>query len=545
MDPLWLLIALVLGLGAQQLRLPPLVGFLTAGFVLHAMGVEGGPLLQNLADLGVTLLLFTIGLKLRPQNLLAPEVWGSASVHMILSITLVSSLLMLFGLAGFGVFELLDWRAAAIIAFALSFSSTVFAVKILEERSEMKTRHGQIAIGILIIQDLMAVIFLTLATDKVPTLWALGLLALPLIRPILGEILQRSGHGELLVLYGLFAAIAGSELFELVGMKGDLGALVFGVLLSPHTKSTELARSLLSFKDLFLIGFFLSIGIDALPGIMDLVVAAGLALLILPIQTLLYHALLAGFRLRARTALLSSLALANYSEFGLIVTSVGVTAGWISQQWLMIMALSLSISFILASVLNARAHSIYPALEHILRRYQTRKCLPGDEPADIGAAEILVIGMGRVGSGAYLSMREKYGDKVCGIDADALQVARRQQAGYNVIAGDAENMDFWECIDPAQVRLVMLALPTLVDMEQTVERLRAIGYNGQIAAVAKHEDELARLQEIGVHARFNFYAEAGAGFAAHVQQTLGEQNPPLPSTHSETDKHSDDVIPMP
>ena len=145
---------------------------------------------------------------------------------------------------------------------------------------------------------------------------------------------------------------------------------------------------------------------------MDLVVAAALALLLLPVKTLLFHALLAGFRLRARTALLSSLALANYSEFGLIVTAVGVSAGWISQQWLMIMALSLSISFILSSILNARAHSIYPAIEHILRRYQSRKYLPGDEPADIGDAEILVVGMGRVGSGAYLSMREKYGHKV-------------------------------------------------------------------------------------------------------------------------------------
>ena len=65
--------------------------------------------------------------------------------------------------------------------------------------------------------------------------------------------------------------------------------------------------------------------------------------------------------------------------------------------------------------------------------------------------------------------------------------AKRQKAGYNVIAGDAENMDFWDCIDPAQVRLVMLAMPTLIDMEQTVERLRAIGYRGRIAAVAKHE----------------------------------------------------------
>ncbi|NOX42122.1 MAG: potassium transporter Kef, partial [Gammaproteobacteria bacterium] len=225
MDPLWLLIALILGFTAQQLRLPPLVGFLCAGFALHALGIEGGETLQKLADLGVTLLLFTIGLKLRLRNLLAPEVWGTASAHMILLIVIITGLLLIPGLIGIAWLGSLDWQAAAVIAFALSFSSTVFAVKILEDRGEMKSRHGQVAIGILIIQDIIAVVFLTLATDKSPTLWALALFALPFLRPLLNRFMERSGHGEVLVLFGMFMAIGGGELFELVGMKADLGAL--------------------------------------------------------------------------------------------------------------------------------------------------------------------------------------------------------------------------------------------------------------------------------------------------------------------------------
>ncbi|MFT5720244.1 MAG: glutathione-regulated potassium-efflux system ancillary protein KefC [Motiliproteus sp.] len=527
MDPLWILAAFGMGFLAQQLRLPPLVGFLGAGFALHALGAEGGPLLQQLADLGVTLLLFTIGLKLRPSSLLAVEVWGSAAAHMALSVSLVAGLLLLLGMTGLGVFALLDWHAAAVIGFALSFSSTVFAIKILEERAELKSLHGQIAIGILIIQDIFAVLFLTLATGKIPSLWALALLSLPLIRPLLGSLLVRSGHGEVQVLYGLMVAVSASTLFELVGMKGDLGALIIGALLSSHPKSTELARSLLSFKDLLLLGFFLSIGINALPSLADLAIAVGLVVLLLPIKTLLYHALLASFKLRARSAFLSALSLANYSEFGLIVTAVGVTAGWVDPQWLMIMALALALSFVFAALLNTNAHSLYASVEGYLHLYQTLALRAKDQPIDLGGAEVLVLGIGRVGCGALDAMYEVYANRVCGIDSDALQVSRHQQAGRNVMLGDAEDADFWEGLDATRLRLVMLTLPTLGDMLQAVIRIRAIGYKGPITAVAKHEDERLQLERVGVRAAFNFYAEAGAGFAAHVLHNLPLDKKPL------------------
>ncbi len=520
MDPLWLLVALLLGFFARQLSLPPLVGFLLAGFALHALGIDGGPALQKFADLGVTLLLFTIGLKLRLRSLLAPEVWATASAHMTLIVLSFGGLLLLPGLAGFVWLGSLDWKAAAVIAFALSFSSTVFAVKILEDRGEMRTRHGQVAIGILIIQDIIAVVFLTLATDKSPTLWALALLGLPFARPLLNHFMQRSGHGEVLVLFGMFIAIGGGQLFELVGMKADLGALIFGVLLSGQTKSSELSRSLLSFKDLFLIGFFLNIGINALPTGSDVLIAAALVVFLLPLKTVLFFLLLTRLRLRVRTAYLSTVGLSNYSEFGLIVAAVGVSAGWISNQWLVIIALSLTFSFIIGSIINARAHSLYSEVEAFLHRYESKRRLPVDRVPDLGGAEILIAGMGRVGIGAYVSMNETFGDKVCGIDADADSVALHQQAGRKVVLGDAENIDFWHAVDIDKLQLVMLAMPTTTDMYQAVELLKASDYKGIIAAVVKYEDDRVKLEAAGVHATFNFYAEAGSGFAQHVRRQL-------------------------
>jgi glutathione-regulated potassium-efflux system ancillary protein KefC len=520
MDPLWLLVALVLGFTAQQIRLPPLVGFLCAGFALHALGIQGGPVLEKIADLGVTLLLFTIGLKLRLRSLIAPEVWGTASVHMALVIIVLAILLVIPTLIGLSWLGALDWQAASVIAFALSFSSTVFAVKTLEERGEMKSRHGQVAIGILIIQDIIAVIFLTFATDKSPTLWALALLSLPFFRPLLNHFMERSGHGEVLILFGMFMAIGGGELFNLVGMKADLGALIIGVMLSGQRKSDELSRSLLNFKEVFLIGFFLSIGINALPTMTDILIAVGLVFLVLPIKAVLFFGILTRFRLRARTAYLSAASLANYSEFGLIVATVGVGAGWIDQQWLMIIAISLSFSFILGSVVNTHAHSLYATFEHYLHFFETEQRQASYVKPDLGDAEILVVGMGRVGSAAYLVMRETYIDKVCGIDADVEQVNSHQRSGHNVILGDAEDIDFWHDVDVSKLRLIMLAMPSLIDMQQAVKFLNDSGYNGTIAAVAKYDDDRAVLEAAGVDESFNFYAEAGAGFAEHARQKL-------------------------
>ncbi len=520
MEPLWLFIALLCGFLARQIMLPPMVGFLVAGFVLHGLGAESSSSLQTLSDLGVTLLLFTIGLKLRLRNLLAPEVWAVGSLHMLLITALGTGVLLLAAVSGLVWFEQMDWRSASLVAFALSFSSTVFAVKIFEDRGEMKTRHGQISIGILIIQDIIAVVFLTLATGKIPSIWAFLLLALPLARPLLNKLLQRSGHGEVLILFGLFMAIGGGELFHLVGMKADLGALIFGILLSNQEKTSELARSLLSFKDIFLVGFFLSIGLSGIPTLSDVAIAVVIVAMFLPLKSMLYHSLMVLFKLRARTAFLSANGLSNYSEFGLIVAAVGVSSGWITQQWLMIIAVSLSLSFVAAAAINSQVHPLYARYEKFFHRFESSKRLPIDLPADLGDAEILVLGMGRVGRGAFISMREIFSEKVYGIDADFSQVARCKEQGFRVQVGDAEDVDFWHGVNVKKLRLVMLAMPTLDDMRQAVKLIKAEGYTGYIAAVTRYEDDRKVLEAEGVDATFNFYTEAGTGFADDVRQQM-------------------------
>lgn len=525
MDYLWVAVAFLLGFFAKQLGLPGLIGYLAAGFGLHALGVEPSPSLQSLADLGVTLLLFTIGLKINIRTLFKTEIWGSASAHMlmILLLTLCNSLLL--GYLGFAYFTDLDFTTAALIGFAVSFSSTVCAVQILEERGELRARHGQVAMGILIIQDIAAVVFVSLAAVTAPSWWALGLLALPLIRPILYRLLDGCGHGEMLTLAGFFLALSGAELFELVGLKGHLGALVVALLISHHSQAAELSKALLGFKDIFLIGFFLSIGFIALPTL-DMLLVAVIMAIALPLKSALFFFWQTGFKLRSRTAFLSALSLANYSEFGLIVCSAAVSYGLLADEWVVIMALAVSLSFVFTSLVNARAHALYTAWSSGLKRFERRQRLPDDRVSQ-PEGEILVVGMGRVGTGAYESLKHDLHRDVCGLDVDSQRVAAHQKLGRNVVVADAEDPDFWARINLIQVQLIMLTMPNCQDILEAAQQLRSANYSGKLASIVHYEDEKNLLLAAGVDVVFNHYLNAGAGLAERSTQLLTDKVSPV------------------
>ncbi|WP_028584087.1 cation:proton antiporter family protein [Desulfogranum mediterraneum] len=518
MDILFIVIAFVLGFLARQLGLPPLVGFLAGGFVLNLMGQEASETLHQLADVGILLLLFSIGLKVQPKRLLQPQVWGSAASHMLLTVIGFTLILQGLGLLGIGCFRDLELSTTLLFAFALSFSSTVFAVKILEEQGEMTSGHGRLAIGILIMQDLFAVLFITFSSGKLPSPLALGLLLLLFVKRPLGKILDRSGHGELLVLLACILPLAGAALFEHVGLKPDLGALILGMLLGGHAKTDELAKAMFGFKDLFLVGFFLTIGMTELPGLEAVLIAALLVLLV-PLKSVLFFLLLTRFRLRARTSLLSSLNLSNYSEFGLIVSTIGVTQGWLGSEWLVIIAVAVSFSMVAASPLNSLAPVFYRRWAGLLKRCETRRRLSGEEAVDIGGARVAVLGMGRVGTGAYEQLTDRYGYRVIGLDFDEERVAAHQAAGRAVIQGDAADEIFWQrgIANPGQLSMLFLTMSHPSNLKAAKNIQEALGRESMvIAATARYDDELQALRQGGVERVFYLYGEAGAGFVDHV-----------------------------
>ena len=516
-DISWVLLALAFGMVASFVSLPPMVGYLAAGFVLSSAGMEIGDTLRAVADIGVTLLLFSIGLKLNVRDLLRREIWGVASLHVMLTIISFSAMIMGLGILGVQYLSGLSLFETALIAFALSFSSTVFAVKVLEEKGEMYSLHGKIAIGILIMQDLFAVVFIAAATGKAPSIWAVLLVLLIPLRPLLMKLVVMARSDELLILAGIALALGGATLFEAVGVKADLGALAFGVLLSGCKRSGELLRALLAFKEVFLVAFFLSIGFNGVPDTTAILIALVLALLMFG-KSLLFFLLLVAFRLRVRTGFLASLALSNYSEFGLIVGAMAVSAGWMDSQWLVIIAIALSLTFIMASVANSYAHQLYARLEERLSRFERIERLDDDRPIDVGEAKVLIFGMGRVGSGVYDTLKEKYGDRLLGIDSDREVVKKQLEAGRHVIIGDATDYDFWERLKPGSVELIMLDMPNEKELLDAVKIIKSAGYQGRIAAAVKNKESLEMLKQAGVDSVFNIYAEAGSGFANHTTE---------------------------
>jgi len=521
MDPIWLLVAFTLGFTVKQIGLPPLVGFLAAGFVLNAMGVESSDTLKKIADYGVLLLLFGIGLKLKIKKLLKPEVWATASIHMAVTTALFSFVIYLLSFISFSLFTDHDYFTSLLVAFALSFSSTVFAVKILEEKGESSSPYGQLAIGILIIQDIFAVIFLSITKGDLPTIWALlviALLAIPrLIKFVpISKILDKSGHGELLILLGFLIPIGSAAAFDAVNLKPDLGALLLGVLLSGHSKAEELSKSIMGFKDIFLIGFFLTIGLSGVPSTEAVLIAVFLSTVML-FKTGLFFALLTRFKLRARTATLTSFSLTNYSEFGLIVGAAGVTAGWLKNEWLVIFAIALSITFIVSSPLNTNAHSFYSKWHSRLQKFEKSERLPFEQPIVIGSAEIVILGMGHMGAGAYDALHSRYKSAVAGIEYDEDVVERHLKAKRKVIHGDATDTDFWERVCPSnKIQMVVLTMTDHASNMQVLKELNKYNYRGRVTATAAYEDEIEELKEAGADEAFNFYAEAGAGFADHI-----------------------------
>ncbi|MEL6677446.1 MAG: cation:proton antiporter family protein [Pseudomonadota bacterium] len=501
--------AFLFGIAVRPLGLPPLVGFLAAGFVINALGpgfgmpAETRPILDYLANLGVLLLLFTVGLKLKLRQIGEPHVVGGALLHFALSIIVFTPATRAFFTD--------DWMVALLVGMALGFSSTVLAAKMLEVKREMGNFHGRAAIGILIVQDIIALVVLAAFSGKAPNLWALLAFGAPLLRPLLYRMLDAAGHDEVLVLAGMaLSLVIGGYGFEVIGLKGEIGALVMGLLLSNHPRASELSRSLWSLKEVFLVGFFLSIGMSGLPDLEALVFALVLGAL-LPVKGVLFFLLLVAFRLRARTAFLSALSLTAYSEFGLIVAA-GIPA---AESFLVPLAIAVSVSFLVAAPLNRFAHPLFERYEARLLRFERATRHPDEQPTHLGEADILIFGMGRTGSAAYEILAER-GLTPIGLDADTYKAAAHAEAGRNVVFADAEDSNFWNGVDLTRIRAAVLAMDDLEAKLIAARTLRSKGFEGPIVSHALHEEHVEKIREAGANRTYLTMQEAGRSLANHA-----------------------------
>lgn len=458
----------------------------------------------------MTLLLFTIGLKFDARTLLRPQTWGTATAHMAVLTAVGTGFIGL--LAGIGFVTAGDGLTSfALVAFALSFSSTVLVVKILEGRSDDGAYDGQTAIGILVVQDLAAVVVISASRGEPPTPWALALVGLVPAAPRPPRSDARARPRVLAV--------------RPRGAQGRSRCARLGLLLAGAEGSNRLGKAMFGLKELFLAAFFLAIGIEVLPSGGDVLTAVALV----PVNIAVFVALGRAFGLRNRTAVLSGLALGNFSEFSIIVVAVGVEAGLLGERWLVVVAVAVALSMVVSSLVNGRGLPLTQWIAGRLPERDRDRITPEDRPVDTGDAEVLVLGMGRMGHAAYDRFRDTHGMRVVGIDNDMAVTQRLAADGYRILEGDATELEFWHRITTARtVHTVVLAMAQHDSNVYALERLRDSGFSGRLAVVVRTGEQERHFRRVGVHAVYNLYEGAGITLA---DAAVGEDGDPTFSPH--------------
>ncbi|HTN09157.1 cation:proton antiporter family protein [Agriterribacter sp.] len=506
---LFITVAFALGFIFLKFGLPPLLGYLAGGFLLSAFSYSSSPVLDQLAHTGVILLLFTLGLKIRLKNFLQPEVAVSGLLQIGISAFVLSGLFFVIGIsAGFSISQ------TALLAILLGVASTVVAAKGLEDKGELDAYHGRLAIGILVMEDIILIGILAFTGLKAPSPWALALLLLPLLKPAAVWLLRSIKDAELLMLYGIFMALAGSFLFEWLHLGAELGAFCFGVLHAGEEKSDEMTEKLWGLREAFLIGFFLKIGLTGTPVWRDLAYASALVLF-LPLRVGIFFSILTGFRLRARTAFLTATSLASFSEFALITGAVAISAGLLPESLLLTLATTVALSFLVGAPMNKKATVIYNRLQYFLERFERKKARSDAEPNSIGIANFIVVGMGRMGTAAY-DYLYKSGKKVVGFDTDPGVLEKHRAGKRRILYGDASSKTLWENLDIDELQGVVVAIREEAAKLNVIETLRKRGFIGAVSAVTESEAQAVILKAAGVNTLFNPLVQTGTELAERV-----------------------------
>lgn len=518
----YIAVTFLLGFGAMSVRLPPLVGFLAAGFVIKALGVEPLGVLHLLAEWGVAMLMFTIGLKLDARALLRREAWGTSLPHMVISTLVGAGFLGLLALGGSRLLQGQGAPTLLLLGFALSFSSTVFAAKVLEQRSDDGSLYGRTALAVLVIQDVVAVGFLTASADHLPSPRVLLLVGLWPAAVVFRRLWRRVGRGELQVMFGVtIALVPGYWLFTWVGLTGELGALVMGLLLAPSPRAGALASSLFSIQEVLLVAFFVSIGVNsALTG--PAVLTGLVLLLLLPVQGFFYMLLLRQFGLRNRTAVLSGVILSTFSEFGLIVAAYAVERHLLDEVWPAALSVAVAGSFAVAAVVNRRGGWLVDRLADGLPARPAGRLIAEDRPVALGEVRAMVLGMGRIGAAAYEQLVHVYGLTAVGVENNLDRAALLQSRGMHVLTADATDAEFWQRVHPSDtVDVMVLAMPDHGSNLYALQQVEASDFQGTIAVIARNDDDVREVRGRGIEAVLHLYEGAGESLADRAAMDAG------------------------
>jgi monovalent cation:H+ antiporter-2, CPA2 family len=522
-------LAFIFGAAAQRLRAPPLVGYLLAGIVVGPFTpgfVADQPLAAELAEIGIILLMFGVGLHFSLENLLS--VRAIALPGAVVQIGVAT----LFGL---GLALAMGWTVGGGLMFglALSVASTVVLMRAVQERHLIETERGRIAVGWLIVEDLAMVLALVLLPALAPVLGGssdaatsdplavrlglglAGVLALTLIKvavfiglmlvvgrrviPWVLHYVANIGSRELFRLAVL--AIALSVAFgaaKLFGVSFALGAFFAGMVLSESALSQRAANESLPLRDAFAVLFFVSVGMLFDPASVarePWPMVATLLIITLGKSVAAFLIVLA-FRHPVATALTISASLAQVGEFSFILAGLGISLNLLPPEGRDLILGGAIFSILLNPVMFAIVDSI---CQRIGSRVPGAATMPADPPAPAGTAltdHTILVGYGRVGRiiGSALKERE---ERFLVIEASEPLITELRDTGIEVVAGNAARPDVLKAANLSLAKCSIVAIPEAFEAGQVVQQARAANPKSHIIARAHSDAEVDHLSGLG------------------------------------------------
>ncbi len=508
---------------ALTLRQPLIVAFIAVGIFLGPTGVgwvTAADQLDLFARLGIAVLLFVVGLKL---DLHIIRTMGTVALATGLGQVLFTSVVgYLLALAlGFAPV------AALYIAVALTFSSTIIIVKLLSDKRELDSLHGRIAIGFLIVQDIVVVLVMIGLTAlghaadtsslgrEVLLVVAKGALMLAvlgvLMRFVLSDLLHRLARSqELLVLFAIAWAVLWASVGEGLGFSKEVGAFLAGISIASTPYRELVGARLVSLRDFLLLFFFVDLGAGLDLGALgaNLLPAGVLSLFVLVGNPLIVMAIMGAMGYRKRTGFLAGLTVAQISEFSLILAALGLEIGHIDRDTVGLITLVGLVTISISTYMILYSHPLYDRLSPRLGLFE-RRVAHREEKGEEGEArfDVVLVGLGRFGAGIGQALR----DRAChllAVDFDPELVRRHSREGYAARYGDAEDPEFINTLPLGRVRWVVSTIRQREISRALLQTLAQQGYQGKIALSAENDREAEVLRGCGADMVLVPYADA-------------------------------------
>ncbi|NOZ51684.1 MAG: cation:proton antiporter [Gammaproteobacteria bacterium] len=522
-----LLLAAIIGAIGVRLKQPLIVAFIAVGILVgpSALGwVSANDQVDLLAKLGIALLLFVVGLKL---DLHIIRTMGPVALATGLGQVIFTSVIGYFIAIVLGM----DAVTALYVAVALTFSSTIIIVKLLSDKREVDSLHGRIAIGFLIVQDIVVVLVMIgltalgeagdaagLGLEAIEVLIkgglfiaAIGLLMRYALTPLLHQ-LARSP--ELLVLFAIAWAVALGAAGAQLGFSKEVGAFLAGVSLASTPYREAIGARLVSLRDFLLLFFFIDLGAGLELATLgaQVIPAIVLSLFVLIGNPLIVMVILGFMGYRKRTGFLAGLTVAQISEFSLILGALGLSLGHIDADTMGLITLVGLITISASTYMILYSYPLYekvaPWLDVFERKYAYREQLV-DRSMDANEVDVILFGLGRFGSAMARELQQR-GYRVLGVDFDPNLVRRQDGIAYTVRYGDAEDPEFLASLPLEQASMVLSSVRETPINLALLHGLAYQGYRGQVAVTAHSTQNAEKLKVAGADHVLMPYADAAA-----------------------------------